>query len=390
MKLRRAKRKLRISSKGLSAESKTKVSAITVLRSPIRSQFALRLIGTLPQGGIAGNDLILARAYGPTISKLGGVPYGASGSPVYQGRRLLGAVSSVFAPDNYLVGITPIKAMLALAEEPILPTSFSYATGNHDKKLPITTNGIASSKALAALEKHYGKTQYITNQAITTDQAGVTEIKNGDSIGAALMTGDIQLGYIGTATLVQGKELFAFGHPLLFAGATNIPLTTAPIITTTRGDYPQKIGSLGHTIGTIIQDRSAGILALLGNTPKLVHMKFTIQDTDRQQTTTVITQAASINSELPFLTFIATLESMQRAMNRVGPGTATWQWQVTYENKTEPVQFVASQYDSYDIGFVVAASGESLVSQALAEGLSLSSVELTATVTIQQLVPQET
>ncbi|HBK86069.1 MAG TPA: hypothetical protein DDZ53_08595, partial [Firmicutes bacterium] len=159
------------------------------------------------------------------------------------------------------------------------------------------------SKALAALEKHYGKTQYITNQAITTDQAGVTEIKNGDSIGAALMTGDIQLGYIGTATLVQGKELFAFGHPLLFAGATNIPLTTAPIITTTRGDYPQKIGSLGHTIGTIIQDRSAGILALLGNTPKLVHMKFTIQDTDRQQTTTVITQAASINSELPFLTF---------------------------------------------------------------------------------------
>lgn len=346
------------------------------------SRFPLRLVGTLPQGGTAGNDLILARAYGATIRQLGGVPYGASGSPVYQGNRLLGAISTVFAPDNYLVGITPIEAMLALAKEPSLAAPAS-TTGDSMPKLPIVSYGVSSRKALQRLEEHYGEIQAPMSIKLALKQLRTTRLRNGDSIGAALMTGDIQMGYIGTATLVQGKQAYAFGHPLLFTGPTNIPLTLAPIITTARGDWPQKVGSFGNVMGTIIQDRGAGVLAELNTSPLTVHMLFTIQDTDRQKTTTVVTQAAQIKSELPFLTFIATLESMQRAMNRVGAGSAAWQWRVFFQEAVDPLEVVFSQTDTSDIGFVVAVSGESIVNEALATGRSLKAIELAATVTSQ-------
>lgn len=339
----------------------------------------MHLVGTLPQGGTAGNDLILARAYGATVRQLGGVPYGASGSPVYRGNRLLGAISTVFAPDNYLVGITPIQAMLALAQEPTLATPTS-TTSESMSKLPIVSYGISSRKALRRLEEHYGEIQAPTNINLAQKQLKGTRLRNGDSIGAALMTGDIQIGFIGTATLVQGKQVYAFGHPLLFTGPTNIPLTLAPIITTARGDWPQKVGTFGSVIGTIIQDRAAGVLAELNTSPLTVHMRFTIQDTDRQKTTTVMTQAAQIKSELPFLTFIATIESMQRAMNRVGAGSAAWQWRVVFQEAVDPLQVVSNQTDTSDIGFVVAASGEPIVNEALATGLSLKSIELIATV----------
>ncbi len=357
------------------------VVGLSVWRGTTPSRFPLLIIGTLPQGGIAGSDLILARAYGTSIRHLGGVPFGASGSPVYRGRDLLGAISAVFAPDNSLVGITPIEAMLALPQEPTLSPATANDAVGPATGLPLTTQGISSNRALIALEQHYGRVQKMLSiSASPVQQTSSPSLRAGESIGAALMLGDIQLGYIGTVTLVQGSQVFAFGHPLLFAGPTNMPLTRAPILTTTRGSYPQKIGSFGPVIGTIHQDRSAGVLAQVGTTPSTVKLQLSIHDADRQRTTTFTAQVANINSELPFLTFIAALEGMQRAMNRVGAGSAAWQWRLTFTDLTPPIEAVANQSDATDIGFTVALSGETLVNQALTSGATLKSIELIATV----------
>lgn len=274
--------------------------------------------------------------------------------------------------------------MLALTQEPTQSTP-PVGSSHPVTRLPITAQGLSSYRALNALEQHYGRVQDVVNIGIAPTEQQGRQLRAGESIGTALMLGDIQMGYIGTATLVQGSQVFAFGHPLLFAGPTNIPLTQAPIVTTTRGEFPQKIGSFGAVIGAIHQDRSAGVLAELGSVPLTVHMQFTVQDTDRQRTTTVTTQAANIKSELPFLTFIGVLESMQRAMNRVGSGSATWQWRLTLTNTSEPIQATASEEDATDIGFLVAISGESLVSQALAAVVNLKSIELTAVVSSQPI-----
>ena len=364
----------------------TRLRGLSVWRSPTITRFALRLLGTLPRGGTAGNDLVLARAYGATIQQLGGIPYGASGSPVYQGKRLLGAIATVFAPDDYLAGITPIEAMLALTQEPTLAIDTIETASSHITRLPLTAQGLASNRALMALEQRYGRVQDTVNIGFTSHKGEAERLQPGESIGAALMLGDIQLGYIGTATLIQGRHLFAFGHPLLFTGPTSIPLTRAPIITTVQGDYPQKVGSFGEAIGTIVQDRSAGVLAELGAVHHTVHMRFTIQDNDRQQQTTINTQAANVKSELPFLSFIGAIESMQRAMNRIGAGSADWQWRLTFTDVTEPIETGARQSDANDIGFVVALSGEVAVNQALATSASLESIELTATVSSQSLL----
>ena len=57
--------------------------ALTVFKSPRISRFGVRLTNNYPQGGIAGTDLILGRAFGPIIDRVGGVPFGASGSPEF-------------------------------------------------------------------------------------------------------------------------------------------------------------------------------------------------------------------------------------------------------------------------------------------------------------------
>lgn len=377
---REAKRRIR--------SAKKQLIALSVFRSPRLTKFPLRLLGTLPQANTAGNNLILARAYGRIVGKLGGVPSGTSGSPVYQGKRLIGAISSVFAPDFTLVGITPIKAMLELTQEPATTAAIVDAGHFTSTQRFLVTKGVTSDTALRRIERRYGSTHSVLGNS-DAGQISSRAVVNGASIGAALLTGDIQLGFIGTATLVRGSQVLAFGHPLLFSGPTNIPLTTAPILTATRGDYLYKVGNLGHVIGTITQDRAAGILAYLGQKPNMVNLRFSVRDEDRHKETKVDCQAASIGSELPFLTFNAAIESMQRAMNRVGPGSAEWQWQVNFADSTEPLMITNRQYEPFDIGFTVAADGENIVSQALEQGAPLTSVELTATVRMNPIPDQD-
>ena len=124
-----------------------------------------------------------------------------------------------------------------------------------------------------------------------------------------------------------------------------------------------KIGTLGSILGTVVQDRAAGILAILQQKPQLVSIKCQVKDQDRQQTIITQVQATNIASELPFLTYIAALESMQRAMNRVGPGTAQWRWSIQVKGTKEPIIVSSMQYDAFDIGFTIAISGEELLAK---------------------------
>ncbi len=360
--------------------------ALTVFRSPLIERFPVELVTPFLDSGVAGVDLILARALGETIRRTGGVPSGASGSPVYEGDRLVGAISTTFYPDASLVGITPIDAMLEVANEPHTGDLASFPITDGDiqaNKAKPTAVGFASTRALREIAERLGQPTVSTTEGTAARVATQTPTP-GSPIGAALLIGDIRLGFIGTATAIAGKQLLAFGHPLLFSGPTNMPLTLATVLDTARGDFPSKIGDFGSVIGTVLQDRAAGIYAELGKQPDLVDLNLVVRDEDRSSLETVKAQAVPIPMQLPFLVFISALESMQRAMNRVGPGTARWRWSIRVAGVEDPIRVTESSYDGFDIGYAVAISAVPLIERLLEEGTKIEAVSLLTEVTARK------
>jgi len=359
--------------------------ALTVLRSPRKSRFGVRILGSLPAGGVGGLDLIVARAFGRAIGRSSGVPAGASGSPVWVGGKLIGAISAVVGGDNHLVGITPLAAMLTLKEE---PSTTLYAVDAKEltvcQRFPLVLAcaGFSVTRVVAELEGRYA-TKINGAAPLRRSWRSNTALSPGSPIGAALMTGDLQFGFIGTITLVRNQEVFAFGHPLLYAGATQYPMTTAEIIDTAHGPVPAKVGVLGNIVGSILQDRGAGTYGRLNHAPQgLVDLALCVTDLDRQKQMALKVQVVPIPGELPFLVYIAAMETLTRAMNRVGRGTGRWQWTVHVVGQDAPIVFSDEQYDPIDIAFVIAYSGTGVIAEPLGQGQGLRAVKLEAAVSV--------
>lgn len=356
--------------------------ALTVLKSPRISRFGVKLTNRFPDGGVAGTDLVLGRAFGALIDRVGGVPFGASGSPVFLGKRLIGAISQVISSDAKLVGITPIADMLALVREPLLESTPGTIDGELRVAHPVAmvASGFRMEKAKAELNRHFQCSVGVAQAQVRLREA--QPLRAGGPIGVALMTGDLKLGFIGTVTLIENNLVFAFGHPLLFAGPTNLPMTNAEILETATGSFPAKIGVLGQTVGTVVQDRAAGTLGVINQVPQgLVPMQFSVNDLDRGCVETITVEAVHIPTELPFLAFSAALETILRAMNRAGAGTAQWEWTIRLAD-TLPITMKQEQYDPFNIAFAIALSVFPLLEDPLAAGLKVIGVELSAVVTM--------
>lgn len=444
---RRGKRSARSSGQG-AREERARAQAWTVFQSPKIERFEIDIIGDLPDGGVAGVDLILGRAVGAMIDAIGGVPAGASGSPVYLGERLIGAVGYTFFPDAKLVGITPIEAMRRLQSEPranlarrpLGPTgkqaavtqAYPPGAGGAQPPQPSSRLGLSSrpesrSQALRPawpdgllpsaggfrthaarqlLKEHInadvfplprrGAPRSAAHSAPLTGPAGSKEppgsagsresaipesgIVPGGPIGIALITGDLLLGAIGTATEVIGERVLGLGHPAFFAGATQIPLTEATILTTAAGNGPVKIGYMGRTVGSVAQDRSAGILGILGLLPQTVELVMAVTDEQRHVTERLMCELSPLPGWLGFLVFVVGIEAFGRAMDRSGAGTSSWEWVVELQGGADPVVERGVSATPFDIAVEVSGEGEALVNRLIEEGMAPRRIRLTAAV----------
>lgn len=190
----------------------------------------------------------------------------------------------------------------------------------------------------------------------------------------------MRVGVIGTVTLVEHQQVFAFGHPVFFSGPTQLPLTEAVVLATARGAAPAKVGDIGAVIGTVLQDRSAGIFARLGQPPPLAALRLCVHDRDRGRTEVLLADAVPTRPLLPLLASMAAREAMLRAMNRIGPGSASWEWSVTVDDRPDPVRRSDIAFDDTDIGAIVADSVVAFLEQLLDRGLIVRGVDLHAQV----------
>jgi hypothetical protein len=349
----------------------------TVFEGDRLDEFKVHILGVLRNVIGPRRNLILAKLEGGPLAHTG-VIAGMSGSPVYIDGRIVGAISyslGAFSKEP-IAGITPIDEMTEAATLPAprrqaakveltlpltaenlrasLRQAFSWIRpfaespsdvrffGEHGFNsgigtmlrpiaVPLTLGGFDSTivDPITAAFRDQGFVPVMAGAGEQTAARKDEPLRPGDPVGVALLTGDLSLGATGTVTHVDGKNVYAFGHPFYNLGPTQFPMTRAYVHTLLPSLFTSmKIASTGEIIGTIRQDRATTVAGTLGAGPSLIPINLTL--TSERGLKKRFTMAM-VNDQMftPLLTYVSilnTLGSYERqfgAASFVVRGTAT-------------------------------------------------------------------
>jgi hypothetical protein len=258
----------------------------TVFSGTKVEDFDVEILGVLENVWPEG-DLILVRIEGGPLEKTG-VISGMSGSPVYIEGRLIGALAFAwpFAREA-IAGVTPIKDMLSIwdVDKDIMATDSSLSwnqplvgeggPGAFTLKplpSPLTLSGF-DSQVLREMTPALEQFGFLVTQGgggATAEKEEVPLVP-GAAVGVPLIKGDLSAVAIGTLTYRRGDKILALGHPMLFAGTTDLPLSGAYIHAVMPSQMISfKLGSATQTVGRISQDRRAAIAGEVGNFARMI------------------------------------------------------------------------------------------------------------------------
>jgi hypothetical protein len=317
---------------------------LSVFRGTSVDSFPMTILGVL-KGNRPGADLILARARGDFLERTG-IIAGMSGSPVYIGGKLIGAVSYTWAfTKDPVAGITPIGEMLhslrALPEEKLESSDARYGAldlpPGGASPLPGEARPILTPLALSGFTPEALRylDPWLTEHGFVSAPGGgapgggdCDSIVPGSAVGVELVRGDMSATAIGTATYREGNRVLAFGHPFYALGRVQLPLTAATIHTVFASQQiSTKVGSATRTCGTIVADRSVGIAGELGGAPSMIPMGVTIRGPQGRDRSYHFEIARS-RSLTPGLASATIVSSISEALFDVG--LATTRYDLTY------------------------------------------------------------
>jgi len=287
----------------------------TVFKGTEVEDFDVEILGVLEKTGPKQN-VILARLSGEKIAR-SSVFAGMSGSPVYINGRLIGAIAFAFPfATEPIAGITPIQEMIDVFKEHV-GTSFKLAKAMNPGSLyevqsfpssPFTANDYSFSveSRVAQLENPGQMRPIVTPLSLSGfspasvqdflgywGQLGVVPtlgagsarneewadapLEPGSTISVELVRGDLNVGASGTVTHISGNKVYAFGHPFMSIGFTELPLSKAGVIEIIPNLMnSQKISASIQPIGMIKQDRATGIMGVTGEEPRLIPINLSL------------------------------------------------------------------------------------------------------------------
>jgi hypothetical protein len=274
-------------------------TAWTVFEGTRPDPMPVEILGVLHGALGPHQDLILARLHG-SRAEYTGVVEGMSGSPVYIGDKLLGALSyriGQFSKEP-IAGITPIEQMLQVRDLPIDDMKVAAASESDTNfrviDTPLVMSGF-SPQAIAFWQKQMSGTGLATVAAgglggsSTADAqpsaAAAASLEPGSAISAQLVRGDLEISATCTITYIDPKQLLACGHPILQAGTVSLPMTTADVVTTLASPLNAfKIINTGATVGAFTEDRSSAIRGVLGASAQMIPMRIGLNGPDDHRT----------------------------------------------------------------------------------------------------------
>jgi len=343
-----------------------KGTARTVFSGTETEEFGVEVLGVLPGFPGPRQSAIIARLTGANVEKTG-VFAGMSGSPVWIDGKLVGAIAFSFPfSKEPIAGITPIKQMIDLFDrgsenntKPKEPRAVSFsqlAATDFKAKLPkpevSSVSLMAPVSAGSPLIPLLGQQMTpiatplvfsgITQESLAVfspqlmasgllpvsgagGSAAITPMGSvddktfppGSSISVQLVRGDYSLAASGTVTLRDGDRIYAFGHPFLSLGSSDMPMTETSIVTVIPNvNNSFKLAVPGKMVGAISQDRASGIFGLLRQSPRMIPVKVNLH-TSRDRTETYsyeIANDAFLTPLLLNLTLFNTITSSERAL----------------------------------------------------------------------------
>jgi SpoIVB peptidase S55 len=269
-------------------------------------EFQVEILGVVDTPAPRGT-MIMGELSGHDLDKLG-VVAGMSGSPIFVDGKLIGALAFGWSfSSRPVAGITPIEEMLRLEARPAASPNLAEAKAgglpieewqslmraSGEEAMAVLSRGLApaqgasapwsiplalsgfpqgASSVLAGFVQPQGFVPVEASApASAAAAADSTTLVPGSAVAVELVRGDARLAAIGTLTWIDGKRVWAFGHPMLNLGATAYPLATASIVTVMpRLSSSFKMGGAGSPLGAITRDYSSGVMGELGESPSLI------------------------------------------------------------------------------------------------------------------------
>jgi hypothetical protein len=269
-------------------------------------EIPLTVIGTVgpwtPEG-----EMVLVRLDDERFRHTG-IIAGMSGSPVYVDGRLLGALAFgwPFAKEP-IGGVTPFVRMQSLAEPsptaagaPARPTLVELMTAAREETLgetlsswllpqssggptglpvPVTASAGWAPAGGGWLADGFDRLGLVSVPGGASAETGSLPVEPGAMIAGVLVDGDAVVAAGGTVTEVRGERVWAFGHPFLGAGSVELPMARARVVSVLPSQASSfKFFTVGDAVGTLVSDRSRGILGRLGSPPDMIPLSVAVDD----------------------------------------------------------------------------------------------------------------
>jgi hypothetical protein len=346
--------------------------ARTVFTGTEPQEFSVEILGVLNGYPNPRQSTIIARLSGGEVARTS-VFAGMSGSPVFIDGKLVGAIAYSFPfSKEPIAGITPIKQMIDIfeqgggrggalvagrsAREP-RPVSYAQLAGT-DWKFELPKPGVAAATFLAPVATGSPMSALLGQQlapiatpvvfggissdtlarfapqlqtgglmpvsgvggaAPITPLAPVTEktLAPGTSVSVQLVRGDYSIAASGTVTHREGDRIYAFGHPFLSLGTSDMPMAESAVVTvipSTMNSF--KLAVPGQMVGAISQDRATGIYGQLRQAPKMIPVQINLH-TSRDRVERYTYEVANDEFLTPLLlnmTIYNTIASSERSL----------------------------------------------------------------------------
>ncbi len=294
----------------------------TVIKGTKVESFGAEVLGVL-RNTSPGRDMVLCRLSGLNLENTG-VIAGMSGSPIYIGGKLLGAVAYAWPYGKEpIAGITPFVQMhdyvasyekrdianqrhnsgavgnrIGLAR-PLQIEGRSYdtvtVTQDFNEPMPATVDGLCmmplrtplvasgmSPGSLAQLRGSLSKFGMVPMQGGAVsgnipDEERNTQLVPGSAMCVPMIVGDFDMSSIGTVTHIEGKRVYGFGHPFMSLGACDFPLMTGYVhIIFPRQTVSFKMGSPLKMVGVINADVSTCVAGWLDRQADMLPVSMTV------------------------------------------------------------------------------------------------------------------
>jgi len=289
----------------------TKGVAYTVIKGSEVVSFPVTVLSVMPSPK-SPHNLILVRASGPVIEQTGGIAAGMSGSPVFVGGKLVGAIGYGWSFSEHQMGlVTPIDEMAEIwnwadkvpsLKVPELklhdPASgdlnlFEPEPGNQKVSPPGDGGGLSapligsgySSRSARKIADALGNPVILLpggggDLSLPVEYKPI--LRPGEAVSVLVAWGDVVLAATGTLTAMSTDGRFlAFAHPFTNRGAVAFPLARSWIHQVVPSlDTPFKIGTPTSIVGIVTQDRPQAIGGFIGRFAPVMDISLNFRDVD--------------------------------------------------------------------------------------------------------------